>query len=73
MLIVGDRAMSEIRAGNELGMHTVRIRRGEFARQESKGKVEQPDYTIKSISEVKKLPYLWGVEREPAKAQKAPI
>ncbi len=45
MLIVGDRAMSEIRAGNELGMHTVRIRRGEFAQQESQGKMEQPDYT----------------------------
>jgi hypothetical protein len=42
-------------------MHTVRIRRGEFAAQEPQGKMEQPDYTIKSISEVKKLPYLWGV------------
>lgn len=60
ILVVGDRAMSEIRAGNELGMHTVRIRRGEFARQDSKGKIEQPDYTVKSISEVRKLPYMWG-------------
>jgi FMN phosphatase YigB (HAD superfamily) len=64
MLVVGDRAMSEIRAGNELGMHTVRIRRGEFARQDSKGKIEQPDYTVKSISEVRKLPYVWGDGRK---------
>jgi FMN phosphatase YigB (HAD superfamily) len=64
MLIVGDRAMSEIRAGNELGMHTVRIRRGEFAAQEPQGKIEQADYTVKNISEVRRLPYLWGVERE---------
>jgi len=60
MLVVGDRAMSEIRAGNELGMHTVRLRRGEFAAQEPKGKIEQADYTVKGISEVKKLPYVWG-------------
>ena len=60
MLVVGDRAMSEIRAGNELGMHTVRLRRGEFASQEPQGKIEQADYTVKSISEVKKLPYGWG-------------
>jgi FMN phosphatase YigB (HAD superfamily) len=64
MLVVGDRAMSEIRAGNELGMHTVRIRRGEFAAQEPQGKIERADYTLKSISEVRRLPYLWGVERE---------
>ncbi len=60
MLVVGDRAMSEIRAGNELGMHTVRLRRGEFAAQEPKGKIEQADYTVKSISDVRRLPYLWG-------------
>jgi len=60
MLIVGDRAMSEIRAGNELGMHTVRIRRGEFASQEPQGKEEEPDYEVKDISGVKMLPFEWG-------------
>lgn len=60
ILVVGDRPMSEIRAGNELGMHTVRIRRGEFAKQEPQGKVEQADYTVKTISDVRKLPYAWG-------------
>ena len=62
MLIVGDRAMSEIRGGNELGMHTVRIRRGEFASQEPQGKEEEPDYEVKDISEVKRLPFEWGTE-----------
>jgi hypothetical protein len=42
----------------------VRIRRGEFAAQEPQGKIERADYTLKSISEVRRLPYLWGVERE---------
>lgn len=60
ILVVGDRAMSEIRAGNELGMHTVRIRRGEFATQEPRGPEEEADYVVKSISQVKKLPFRWG-------------
>lgn len=60
MLIVGDRAMSEIRAGNELGMHTVRIRRGEFTAQDPQGPEEEADYEVKNISEVRKLPFLWG-------------
>jgi HAD-hyrolase-like len=34
ILIVADRPMLEIRAGNELGMHTVGIRHGEFIAQE---------------------------------------
>jgi FMN phosphatase YigB (HAD superfamily) len=61
MLVVGDRPMSEIRAGNELGMHTVRIHRGEFVAQEPQGRQEQPDYVVKSISEVSKLPFVWGM------------
>ena len=68
ILIVGDRAMSEIRAGNELGMHTVRLRRGEFASQEPHGRIEQADYTVKNISDVRKLPYEWGTKREAPKA-----
>jgi FMN phosphatase YigB (HAD superfamily) len=60
VLIVGDRAMSEIRAGNELGMHTVRIRRGEFVAQEPQKKTEIADYEVKNILEVKKLPFTWG-------------
>jgi FMN phosphatase YigB (HAD superfamily) len=60
MLVVGDRPMREIRAGNELGMHTVRIRRGEFAAQQPEGKLEEPDYEVRSISAVRALPLGWG-------------
>ncbi|HEX7288257.1 MAG TPA: HAD hydrolase-like protein, partial [Candidatus Angelobacter sp.] len=60
MLIVGDRPMREIRAGNELGMHTVRIRRGEFVAQEPRGKEEKPDFVVAQISEIRKLPLAWG-------------
>jgi FMN phosphatase YigB (HAD superfamily) len=59
VLVIGDRPMSEIRAGNELGMHTVRIRRGEFAGQEPQGRDETPDYVVQNISEVRKLPFRW--------------
>jgi FMN phosphatase YigB (HAD superfamily) len=60
ILIVGDRPAREIRAGKELGMHTVRLRHGEFKSQMSVGPEEEPDYVIGNISEVRKLPYSWG-------------
>jgi len=60
ILIVGDRPMREIRAGKELGMHTVRLRHGEFKSQVPTGPEEEPDYVIGNISEVSKLPYHWG-------------
>ena len=59
VLIVGDRPMREIRAGNELGMHTVRIRHGEFAAQEPRDEMEEPDYEIKNVSEMRNLPFRW--------------
>jgi FMN phosphatase YigB (HAD superfamily) len=62
ILVVGDRPMREIRAGNELGMHTVRIRHGEFAAQEPRDEMEQPDYEIRNISELRNLPFQWGPE-----------
>jgi len=62
MLIVGDRPMSEIRAGNELGMHTVRIRRGEFIAQEPESKDEEPDFVVDDIAKVRRLPFQWGEE-----------
>lgn len=64
VLIVGDRPMREIRAGKELGMHTVRIRHGEFAAQEPRDQMEEPDYEVKNISEVQMLPFLWGEEEK---------
>ena len=65
VLIVGDRPMREIRAGNELGMHTVRIRHGEFAVQEPREEMEEPDYEVKNISEVRALPFVWGGDATP--------
>ena len=60
ILVVGDRPAREIRAGKELGMHTVRLRHGEFKAQMPIGPEEEPDYEIRKISEVRKLPYRWG-------------
>ena len=60
ILVVGDRPAREIRAGRELGMHTVRIRHGEFKLQVPVGPEEEPDYVIRNISEVRKLPFVWG-------------
>lgn len=62
VLVVGDRPMSEIRAGNNLGMHTVRIHRGEFAIQEPRSRQERPDFTVNSISQIRRLPFHWGSE-----------
>jgi FMN phosphatase YigB (HAD superfamily) len=59
VLVVGDRPMREIRAGNELGMHTVRIRHGEFAAQEPQSREEEPDYEVGNISAIKRLPFRW--------------
>ena len=60
ILVVGDRPAREIRAGKELGMHTVRLRHGEFKSQKPTGPEEEPDYVIGNISEVRKLPFMWG-------------
>ncbi len=62
ILVVGDRPMREIRAGKELGMHTVRLRHGEFKSQVPAGPEEEPDYVIGNISEVRKLPFIWGAD-----------
>jgi len=60
VLVVGDRPMSEIRAGKELGMHTVRVHHGEFASQMPAAPAEKPDYVVRNISEVRKLPFHFG-------------
>jgi FMN phosphatase YigB (HAD superfamily) len=60
ILVVGDRPAREIRAGRELGMHTVRIRHGEFKSQMPLGPEENPDYEVKNNSEIRKLPFNWG-------------
>jgi FMN phosphatase YigB (HAD superfamily) len=62
ILVVGDRPMSEIRAAKALGMHTVRIRRGEFASQSPVDEAELADREIDQISQVKKLPIKFSSE-----------
>jgi FMN phosphatase YigB (HAD superfamily) len=60
ILVVGDRPAREIRAGKDLGMRTVRIHRGEFKSQMPAGPEEEPDYVVENISEIRKLPFVWG-------------
>ena len=60
VLVVGDRASSEIKAGKALGMHTVRLHGGEFARLKAQGPEEQADFEISKIEAVLKLPFEFG-------------
>jgi FMN phosphatase YigB (HAD superfamily) len=64
ILVVGDRPAREIRAGRELGMHTVRVRYGEFKSQLPLRPEEEPDYVIRNISDLRKLPFFWGTSKE---------
>jgi|SRR3972149_2594849 len=49
---VGDKIDNEIRAGNELGMVTVRILQGRHSRAQPKDKEETPTYTVKNLTEL---------------------
>jgi FMN phosphatase YigB (HAD superfamily) len=53
--VVGDRPPGEVRCGNALGMVTVRIRRGEFARLDPEDGSEEPDVTITDLRELPSL------------------
>ena len=59
-LVVGDRPSSEIRAGKRLGMHAVRVRHGEFSRQEPQNDDERADFEIRRVTDVLRLPYRFG-------------
>lgn len=63
VLVVGDRPGGEIRAGNQLGMQTVRIHRGEFASLLPLGPDEQAHFEIRSISQVLRLPLKFGSDK----------
>jgi hypothetical protein len=41
-------------------MPTVRLLHGEFKAQMPAGPEEEPDYVIENISQIKKLPFIWG-------------
>ncbi len=60
VLVVGDRPSSEIRAGKALGMHTARLRGGEFVRLKAQGPEEQADFEISKIDAVLQLPFAFG-------------
>ena len=60
VLVVGDRPSNEIKAGKALGMHTVRLRGGEFVRLKAQGPEEQADFEISKIDAVLKLPFEFG-------------
>ncbi len=63
VLVVGDRPSNEIKAGKALGMHTVRIRGGEFQRLKPNGPEEQADFEINKIDAVLKLPFRFGQQQ----------
>ena len=59
-LIVGDRPDSEIRAANQLGMWTVRKLGGEFTRAPSRASVDRPNFTVRHLAELLRLPIQFG-------------
>ncbi len=59
-LVVGDRPSSEIRAGKRLGMHTARLRHGEFARLEPESIAERAEFGIRRVTAVLHLPLQFG-------------
>lgn len=60
VLVVGDKPSSEIRAGKQLGMHTVRMRHGEFASLEPQDEDERADFEISKIDTLLTLPFQFG-------------
>ncbi len=60
VLIVGDRPSSEIKAGKSLGMHTVRVKGGEFAHLPPRGDDEIADREIERVTDLLKLPFGFG-------------
>ncbi len=61
VLVVGDNLSNEIKAGNELGMETVRILKGRYAVAEPKDASEMPVHTIRELSDLLVLLEDWSV------------
>ena len=59
VLVVGDRQESEIRAARELGMWAVRRRGGEFARSQPEHRSERPHFTVRRLSQLFELRFLF--------------
>jgi FMN phosphatase YigB (HAD superfamily) len=60
VLVVGDRADSEIRAARALGMWTVRRIGGEFAGYQPRHPKERADFQIRRLSELFHLGFQFG-------------
>ena len=55
LVIIGDRLDSEIRYGNELGLKTIRIKRGKYKDLQPKDKYEIPHHEINTFAELEKI------------------
>jgi uncharacterized cofD-like protein/HAD superfamily hydrolase (TIGR01549 family) len=55
MVSVGDRVVSEIKAGNRLGMYTIQFLHGRHKSVLPKSDLEEPDYRIDSLSELNSI------------------
>ncbi|OGI60038.1 hypothetical protein A2641_02590 [Candidatus Nomurabacteria bacterium RIFCSPHIGHO2_01_FULL_37_25] len=54
-LFIGDRVRSELAVGKTLGATTMWIRQGKFADETPENKDQEPDYTVVSLIEAKRL------------------
>lgn len=50
-LFIGDRVRSELEIGNKLGATTIWVRAGKFADELPEIKEQEPDYTVKSLTD----------------------
>ena len=57
-VMVGDRLDNDIRPAKELGMKTIRIRKGIAVFAKPSCEAEVPDYTVDSLSEILSIPCL---------------
>jgi FMN phosphatase YigB (HAD superfamily) len=60
VLVVGDRADSEIRAARELGLWAVRRLGGEFARFRPRHRLERAHFSIRRLGQLFRLPFQFG-------------
>ena len=54
-LVIGDRALKEIRYGGERGMHTIWFKNGKFSTEEPEAGQKQPEYTVQSWDEILRI------------------
>lgn len=62
IVCIGDNIRKEIRIGNELGMHTIRILKGKRKDFVPRNESENPDFTVKKLMEV--IPILEKLNNE---------